>query len=110
MIPERLLDQTVDWVHPAVTTDAYGNTTDDWTGATVTPVKARIDQRTTTENMAGRDQTIAGLVLFTNETGVSAVDRFVVDGWIYEIDGDPWVVHSPAGPHHAEVPLKRVEG
>jgi hypothetical protein len=111
-IPERLLPITVSWIRPGTTTDSYGNTTRDWSdgAATTSPLQVMIEQRRAIEQLDGRDATITTLVLFTNELGVEAIDRFVWDGRTYEADGDPWIVYSPAGPHHSEVAIVRVEG
>jgi hypothetical protein len=109
-IPAHLLPITVTWLHPGTTTDGYGNTVDDWANPTASSLQVMIEQRRAVEELGGRDATITGLVLFTNELGVEAIDRFVWAGVTYEADGDPWIVHSPAGPHHTEIALKRVEG
>lgn len=111
-IPERLLPITVSWTRPGTTTDAYGNTIRDWSDGAVasSDLPVMIEQRRAIEQLDGRDATVTTLVLFTNELGVEAVDRFVWDGRTYEADGDPWVVYSPGGPHHSEVAIVRVEG
>lgn len=111
MIPEGLLPLTVTWQQPGQGSDDYGDTIPDWAGPTETVLRAMVEQRTATEPPGdGRDATVTGLVMFTNELGVSADDRIVWDGTTYEVDGDPWVVQSPAGPHHIEAQLKLVEG
>lgn len=109
-IPVHLLPITVTWVQPGTTTDGYGNTVTDYAGATTGPLQVMIEQRQAVEQLDNRDVTITSLVLFTNELAVRAVDRFVWSGVTYEADGDPWVVYSPAGPHHAEIRIQRVEG
>lgn len=112
-IPERLLPITVSWIHPGTTTDGYGNSVPDWSegaATTTSSLPVMIEQRRAVEELDGRDATVTTLVLFTNELGIEAVDRFVWDGRTYEADGDPWVVYSPGGPHHAEIAIVRVEG
>ena len=111
-IPGRLLPITVSWIHPGTTADDYGNTARDWSdgAATTAPLQVMIEQRRAIEQLDGRDATVTTLVLFTNELGVEATDRFVWDGRTYEADGDPWVVYAPDGPHHSEVSIVRVEG
>jgi hypothetical protein len=110
VIPTHLLPITVTWLQPATTTDGYGNTVNDWTDPTSTSLAVMIEQRRAIEELDGRDATVTTLVMFTNELAVDAVDRFVWAGVTYEAAGEPWIVHSPAGPHHAELALKRVEG
>lgn len=110
MIPERLLPISALWVRPGVGEDAYGNTVNDWESPSVSGVRIMVEQRHTVEERAGRDVTVTELVVFTNELAVAASDRFVFDDRTYEVDGDPNVVYSPAGPHHAEAAVKLVVG
>lgn len=110
MIPERLLPISALWVRPALGEDDYGNTVPDWDAPSVSGVRVMVEQRRTVEEQGGRDVTTTTLVLFTNELAVDAGDRFVWDGRTYEVDGDPAVVYSPAGPHHAECALRLVVG
>jgi len=110
-IPARLRPIDVTWIQPGTTTDGYGNTVADWADpAGETDLRVMIEQRRAIEELDGRTATVTTLVLFTNELGVAAVDRFVWGDDTYEIDGDPAIVHTPAGPHHAECQLRRVEG
>lgn len=111
-IPGHLLPITVSWIRPGTTSDADGNTVDDWSDDAVTAadLQVMIEQRRAIEQLDGRDATVTTLVLFTNELGVEAIDRFVWDDHTYEADGDPWVVYSPGGPHHVEVQLSLVVG
>lgn len=112
MIPERLLPIDVSWVQPGTTSDSYGNTVPDWSddAVTATDLRVMIEQRTTVEQRDGRDVTVTTLLLFTNELAVAAIDRFVWADRTYEIDGEPAVVYTPAGPHHTELALQIVEG
>jgi hypothetical protein len=109
-IPARLLPISVTWVRPGATVDAYGNTVDDWDTVTSSPLDVMIEQRRTVEQRDGRDVTVTTLVLFTNELAVAAIDRFVWGDATYDVDGDPWIVQAPDGPHHVEAALLRVEG
>lgn len=110
MIPERLLPISALWVRPGIGEDAYGNTVDDWDTPSVSGVRVMVEPRRAEEERGGRDVTITTLVLFTNELAVAAGDRFVWDDRTYEVEGDPAVVYTPAGPHHAEVQLRLVVG
>ena len=109
-IPVHLLPITVTWLRPGQATNAYGDTAPDWATPTSAPLQVMIEQRRAVEQLDNRDVTVTTMVLFTNELGVEATDRFVWAGVTYEADGDPWIVYSPAGPHHTEVALVRVEG
>lgn len=109
-IPARLLPITVTWVRPGVTLDGYGNTIPDWDTVTSSALDVMIERRRTSETRGNRDATVTNLVMFTNELAVAATDRIVWGDDTFDVDGEPWVVHSPAGPDHAEVDLLRVVG
>lgn len=110
MIPAHLLPISVTWIRPGTTTDSYGNTVPDWDTVTSSALPVMIEQRHTVEQLENRDATVTTLVMFTNELAVAATDRVVWAGDTFDIDGEPWIVHSPAGPDHAEAALRRVEG
>jgi hypothetical protein len=112
MIPERLLPITVTKIRPAQTTDRYGNTVYDYVAAaTRTPMKAWIDQSGASEDTPdGRDVIDGSWKLITNDTDVDAADRIEWAGAVYELDGPAWPVYTPAGLHHLEARLQRVEG
>lgn len=110
MIPAHLLPIEVTWMRPGITIDGYGNSVPDWDAVTSSPLDVMIERRRTTEQRANRDATITNLVMFTNELAVAATDRIVWGDDTYDIDGEPWVVHTPAGPDHAEVDLLKVTG
>lgn len=111
-IPARLLPVEVDWIRPASTTDSYGNTVDDWDeeATTTSQLQVWVDHRRTVEQRDGRDVTVTTLLLITNELGVAAIDRFAWGDHTYEVDGEPAVVYTPAGPHHVEAALRLVVG
>jgi hypothetical protein len=112
VIPARLLPLTVTKVRPASTTDRYGNTVYDYgAAATRTSVAAWIDQASASEETPnGRDVMVGDWKLITNDTDVDAADRIEWDSVAYELDGPAWPVHTPAGLHHIEARLRRVEG
>ena len=112
MIPERLLPLPVTKVRPAQATDRYNDTTYDYgAGAARTSIKAWIDQASASEETPnGRDVITGGWKLITNHTDLDALDRIEWDGATYELDGPAWPVHTPAGLHHVEARLRRVEG
>lgn len=112
MIPDRLLPLTVTKVRPAETTDRYGNTVRDYGAAAArTSIKAWIDQASASEDTPNARTTIVGgWKLITNHTSLDAADRIEWDSEAYELDGPAWPVHTPAGLHHLEARLRRVEG
>ncbi|MFB4265305.1 hypothetical protein [Nonomuraea sp. GTA35] len=112
MIPERLLPLTVTKVRPAHNIDRYNDPVYDYAaGATRTPIKAWIDQASASEQTPnGRDVIEGGWKLITNHTDLDPLDRIEWAGGVYELDGPAWPVHTPAGLHHLEANLRRVEG
>lgn len=110
MIPTHLLPIEVTWVRPGVTLDGYGNTVPDWGTVTSSSLDVMIEQRRTVEERDGRDVTVTTLLVFTNELAVAATDRIVWGDGTYDIDGEPWVVYSPAGADHVEAQLLKVVG
>ena len=112
MIPDRLLPLTVVKVRPAQTEDRYGDTVYDYgDAATRTAIKAWIDQASAAEETPnGRDVITGGWLLITNHTDLDPLDRIEWGSAAYELDGPSWPVHTPAGLHHLEAKLKRVEG
>ncbi|MFD9949688.1 hypothetical protein ACFWYW_55620 [Nonomuraea sp. NPDC059023] len=111
MIPDRLLPLLLTQVRPAQGTDRYGNPEYDYGAATRTAFKAWIDQSSASEETPdGRNEIVGAWKLITNRSGIDANDRIEWDGTVYELDGPPWPVHTPAGIHHYEAKLRRVEG
>ncbi|TMS00187.1 hypothetical protein [Nonomuraea basaltis] len=112
MIPARLLPLTVIKVRPATSTDRYGNTELDYgAAASRIAVAAWIDQASASEDTPnGRDVIVGVWKLITNHTDLDAADRIEWGSSIYELDGPAWPVHTPAGLHHLEARLRRVEG
>lgn len=112
MIPDRLLPLTVTKVRPATTADRYGSSVPDYgAAATRTSIAAWIDQASASEDTPnGRDLIAADWKLITNHTDLDAADRIEWDVGVYELDGPVWPVHTPAGLHHLEAKLRRVEG
>ena len=112
MIPSRLLPLTVTKVRPAQTADRYGSPTYDYgAAASRTSIAAWIDQASASEETPnGRDVIVGGWKLITNHTDLDPLDRIEWAGSVYELDGPAWPVHTPAGLHHLEAKLRRVEG
>ena len=112
MIPRRLLPLVVILIRPAARQDRYGNTTLDYgDAASRTPIRAWLEQAGAREPLSdGRDPAVTGWLLITNHLDIVARDRIEQDGRVFEVDGVPAPVHTPAGVHHLEAHLTSVEG
>lgn len=112
MIPARFLPITVTLVHPASVTDRYNNTVYDYgPAATRTSIAVWIDQLAADDLVSnGRTPITGGWKLITNHLNVDADDRVEWDAETFELDGPAWPVYTPAGVHHIEARLRRVEG
>lgn len=112
MIPEVYLPMSVTLVHPATTTDRYGNPSYDYgAAATRATITCLIDQESASESTPdGRNKIVGMWRLITNHDGIDAADRIEWDGVAYEFDGPPWPAHHFSGFHHTEVRLRRIEG
>lgn len=112
MIPDRLLPLTLTQVRPAQTTDRYTNPEYDYgAAATRTTFKGWIDQTERSEETPDGRNTIVGVwTLITNRAGIDVNDHIEWDAAAYELDGPAWPVFTPAGVHHYEAKLRRVEG
>lgn len=112
MIPARFLPITATLVHPAIVIDRYNNTVYDYgSAATRTPIATWIDQSAADDSASdGRTPITGGWKLITNHSGIDAADRIEWDAETFELDGPAWPVYTPAGVHHTEARLRRVEG
>lgn len=111
---DHLLVRAATIIHPGATTDRYGNTIADWTDTEEEDVAAWFAQRRSSEVTGLRgDAFVSGFVLVVAaDVTIGAGDRVELDDDVYEVDGPPmqaWRA-SPAGLHHIEVPLRRIEG
>lgn len=116
-IPEALLPQRVTKVRPASTADTYGNAVPDYgDDATRTAdIPGWLQQSPASEPRAeGRDATVATWLLMTNDTDLLAADHIEWAGpagaLVFEVDGPPEPVYTPAGLHHIEANLRIVTG
>ena len=112
MIPERLLPLTVTLIRPTTSPDRYGSTIPDYGPAAArTPIRAWVEQTSASEPLSdGRAPAITAWLLITNHLDIQARDRIEHDGRVFEVDGVPAPVHTPAGVHHLEAHLTSVEG
>ncbi len=102
-------DVTVQTAVPTI--DRYNNSVLDWTSPSETSAKAWVTQTGARENHEQRDAVVdTVLATFPPDTPIGPYDRVVIDGLIYEIDGEPAVRWTPRGPHHLEVQLQAVRG
>lgn len=114
-LPARLLPHTVTRVRPASAGDTFGNSELDYGGsATRTTMAVWLQQNTATEPVSdGRAPLVGGWLLMVNDT-IDGRDRFEWTGpdgaVVFEVDGPPKPVYTPAGLHHTECNLKVVVG
>lgn len=116
-VPDRLLPHQVVVVRPVTGPDTYGNTTHDYgPAATRITVEAWLQQDQRTEaHEDGRDPLDQRWLLVTNHTDIDGRDRIEWAGHpggtaTFEVDGPPEPTYTPAGFHHLEATLHRVEG
>ena len=106
-----LLVRTVTRLRAPVTVDSHGNEVRNWSTATSVTMNGWLAQRIRDENNDNRDARISDWHL-TVPTGsdITALDRVVIDGQTFELDGPPNTAWTPRGPHHIECSLRVVEG
>lgn len=100
---------TVTVVHPP----ARDGRTGDPTGSETTETVAGCfwQPRSTSESLDQRDTVTAGAFCSMPATAtVAPTDLIEFETVRYSIDGQPALHHTPAGPHHYELQLDRVEG
>lgn len=108
-VPDRLLPHTVTRVRPVTTTDAHGNATE--TGTSEKSMAAWVQQDQRTEPRTdGRDPLVQLWLMLTNDTDVLGGDRIEWGGKVFEVEGPPEPVYTPAGYHHTESTLRAVSG
>lgn len=108
------LPQLVTLIDPGTATDRYHNEVADWSTATrVADVPFWIQERTSTSTVdQGRRAVTIDLIGFANpDLDIRRGMRVeAADGTLYEIETHPRRPSTPAGDHHIEVALRRVEG
>lgn len=111
-IPDHLLPHSVVLVRPSSSTDAYGNTVYAYAGsATRTTIAAWLQQDKRTEPRTdGRDPLEQVWLIMTNHEDITGLDRIEYDSIVYEVEGPPEKVYTPAGVHHVEATLRVVAG
>lgn len=112
-VPEGMLPHSVTRIRPSTSTDAYGSTVYGYTvpPASSASMSAWLQQDVRLEPIAdGRDPLTEKWLMITNESDVLGRDRIVFGAQTFEVDGPPKPVYTPAGYHHTESTLKRVQG
>ena len=104
-----LLVRDVTILTPTTSTDRYGNSiATSWT-STVT--KGWLDQQTSSEGDGlRRDQDTEWVLFLAADTVITGRDRVQVGSDVYEVAGNPNRAWTPAGEHHVEARLRRVDG
>ena len=103
----NLLTETATVVRFAAGVDEYGNVS---RGAeTRTDYPARLEQLTADELIRDRDTIVADWRVFLPASAdISPYDRLEGRGHIFEVQGLPNQLRSPAGAHHIEAQLRFV--
>ena len=123
MIPPWLLMHTVTVVKPAATTDAHGNSVDDWGNATrVTLAPAGVNGGAHLQQIQrleyrpdGRNPEEQRWTMFSTYSAVNPGDRVEwadhPSGTVtFEVEGPPAPWWEPTGYHHLETTLRVLDG
>jgi len=111
MMPAHLMTQTVTLQKATVSTDSRGDQTLSWDSPNTRTITAWVDQQSTSEtDDETRDVRSSNALLVTNDLTVSALDRVVVNGQTWTVQGRPRQVPTLTGVHHLEATLRLVEG
>lgn len=108
-----MLPQTVQRIRPSTSTDAYGNTVRTYTvpPAASKDMAAWLQQDHRKEPLSdGRDPLEQNWTLITNDSDIDGYDRIIFGALTFEVEGPPEPVYTPAGYHHTESTLRKVEG
>jgi len=118
VIGADLMPHTVLWQTPTMTQDELGNDLPAW--STGTEIAAWVQQFSTSEDGSGSSGQLSGVgsnqmvswvwLMICNADGIGAGDRITWRTTVFEVDGLPAPVFTPAGFHHAEIKLKAVTG
>lgn len=106
-----LLVRDVAIIHPGWRADQYGDMQPDWTTATTVASPGWLFQRSTFEDVNGRNAASASMHLsLPAGTQITHQDRVRIDGVVYELTGAPLAAWTPRGEHHVECDLTVVDG
>ena len=95
----------------STTTDRYGNAAKVWTSPRRRTSKARVVQRSRSEDNDSREARVTGWVCYLPAgTDVTALDRIQWGDLTYEIKGVPNRAFDRHQEHHIELDLSLVEG
>lgn len=106
-----LLIHDITILTPLDVENRYGGTDRIWDGATETAARGWVSQRSTTEEIVGREAQVSDWVLFLHpEATITGLDRVRWGSITFEVAGEPLPAWTPRGQHHIEVPLRLVDG
>ena len=105
----------IEIVRAGTTTDAYGNTIDNWSSSTSVETVGWVTDRgvpgSPAENTRDRDQQTRLWKLYVPaDTDITGHDRVVWYTLTFEVIGPPVRAWTPRGEHHVEADLRLVEG
>lgn len=105
-----LLTQPVSIQKISGSTDEYGNTIPQNSGAAVSTV-GYLEQKESVENLDDRDTVVSSWTAWLPAgTDVNAFDRLNFSGQVFQVDGAPWLAWNPrrSAVSHIECKLKVV--
>lgn len=109
---DTLMVHDVVVVHPGTTVTRSNDVAFDWLTATTTASKAWVSQRSRTEDDGTRvlGQSSDWICYLPTTTEITAGDRIVWEGSLFDVVGKPNPAWTPRGLHHYEADLRLVEG
>ena len=109
---DTLMVHDVQIVHPGTKLSRSNDLEFDWVTATYTESKAWVSQKAATDDDVSRvlGQSSDWVIYLPNETVITAGDRVIWAGSLFDVVGKPNPAWSPRGPHHQEADLRLVEG
>lgn len=110
-----LMTDDVTIITPTFTTNSRGDRVKNWTVTTETNKKGWMAQTNASANedelSSNREGTLTYWRLFLPLGSLlDNTCRIRYLGDLYEVDGEVHISKTPSGPHHLEVPLKKVKG
>lgn len=97
------------YVRSDTATDSYGNVVPGFDAPV--DISGRLEIDTGSEEDTDRESAVHKATWYCQPTvDIHHLDRLVIDGNTWQVDGPPSVARSPRGAHHLEVRLRWVEG
>lgn len=109
---DTLMVHDVVVVHPGTIIGRTGDLEFDWLTATTTASKAWVSQRSATEDDVARTLGLTSewICFLPPTTAVTAGDRIIWEGSLFDVVGKPNPAGTPRGLHHYEAGLRLVTG